>query len=461
MVSVFTDTVETRVNTVVDGAGDFRPAIARLDDGGYIIVWYGGNNGQAKNEIYAQRYDAGGNMVGVETRINTYTNHDQLEPAVTGLGDGGYIVTWTSDTQDSDGYGIYQQRYDATGTAVGSAGRVNTTVASAQANSVVKALNDGGYVVAWDGWTQDTIGADPGVYMQRYSATGHKVGVETRVNTTTSGFQDNADIVVLHDGSFVVTWQGDQPGAHGIFSQRYTSSGVAVGGETRVDLATDNSSGMPATTVLNDGSYIVTWQGINGTGNSLNNYIFGGAGANVLDGGYGNDTLDGGTGADTMIGGKGDDVFWVDNSGDVVSEMVGGGTDIVVSYVSYSLSGLQVENLNLQGTDDINATGNSLANYMTGNDGNNRLNGGYGADLLQGGLGADTFVFSTASGADTIADFSAGEGDSIDVHAYTHGVVQSGFITQSGGDVVISLGGSNVITVWNAAVGDVNAHMVW
>ena len=765
MVSIFTNSAETRVNTVVHAAGDFKPDIAHLNDGGYIVVWDGGTTGAAVNEIYAQRYDAAGNAVGVMARINTYTSHDQLEPSVTALNDGGYVVTWTSDQQDSDGYGVYQQRFDAAGTTVGSAGRVNTTLASAQSNSVVKGLSDGGYIVAWDGWLQDNGGANPGVYMQRYSATGHKVGGETLVNTTTAGFQDYADIVLLQNGNYVVTWQSDPTGAgRGIFSQLYTGAGVAIGGETRVDLGTDGDAAKPATSVLNDGSYIVTWQGthdihsdaeihlrhyaadgtaltgdvavttqmpndnitpdvtalsgggyvvtwvmqdsfsyysqvcfqrydandnkvgvetlipsfgdgngstgqmavaavaddgfvvtwtsyshpgsgtvasiyqktvlatndlsgsqyvygtsgddaldggegadlmfggasedfytvddvndlvrddggpnglgfiyasvsydltgtfvqdmilsggadinatgddavnylrgnsganvltggaggdtldgdagadtlyggagddyfnvdnpgdkviettgqgydavratltwslagtfvellylvgignMNGTGNSLNNTIYGNASANVLNGGYGNDTLDGGTGADTMIGGKGDDVFWVDNAGDVVSETVGGGTDLVISYVTYSLSGVQVENLWLQGTDDINATGNSLANYLSGNDGNNRLNGGYGADLLQGGLGADTFVFATASGADTIADFSAGEGDSIDVHAYTHGVAQPGFITQSGGDVTITLGGSNVITVTNATVGDVSAHMVW
>jgi len=46
---------------------------------------------------------------------------------------------------------------------------------------------------------------------------------------------------------------------------------------------------------------------LNGTGNTLNNTIFGNSNANVLDGGAGNDTLNGLDGTDTLQGGAGDD----------------------------------------------------------------------------------------------------------------------------------------------------------
>ena len=43
-------------------------------------------------------------------------------------------MTWTSYDQDSD-HGIYAQRYDASGNAVGSETRVNTTTADDQGRS--------------------------------------------------------------------------------------------------------------------------------------------------------------------------------------------------------------------------------------------------------------------------------------------------------------------------------------
>ena len=68
---------------------------------------------------------------------------------------------------------------------------------------------------------------------------------------------------------------------------------------------------------------------LNGTGNSLNNFIRGNNGANrligkigndVLNAGSGNDTLDGGLGVDRMAGGFGNDLYQVDNPQDFILE---------------------------------------------------------------------------------------------------------------------------------------------
>jgi Ca2+-binding RTX toxin-like protein len=174
--------------------------------------------------------------------------------------------------------------------------------------------------------------------------------------------------------------------------------------------------------------------GVNGTGNTLNNVLTGNAGDNELSGDAGNDTLNGGAGNDrldgelgndTMIGGAGDDIFVVNSTLDVVTEAagIGSGTDTVESSIGFSLAALgNVENLTLLNGGpniNINGTGNGAANILIGNDGNNVLNAGTGADTLDGGLGNDTliggagqdkFVFSTALNAttnvDTISDFT-------------------------------------------------------
>ena len=128
--------------------------------------------------------------------------------------------------------------------------------------------------------------------------------------------------------------------------------------------------------------------------------------------------------------------------------------------MSFVLAGA-VENLTLTGTPNLNGTGNNGDNILTGNDGDNSLTGGKGHDTLSGGLGADSFVFGLSSGADTITDFSASQGDTIDVSAYTHGTPHSAYIFQAGLDTTIDLGGGNVITVTGVVMADVAAHVVW
>jgi len=54
---------------------------------------------------------------------------------------------------------------------------------------------------------------------------------------------------------------------------------------------------------------------LDGTGNGLDNVLYGNVAANSLAGGAGNDTLEGGGGLDSMAGGAGDDVFIVADSG--------------------------------------------------------------------------------------------------------------------------------------------------
>lgn len=139
----------------------------------------------------------------------------------------------------------------------------------------------------------------------------------------------------------------------------------------------------------------------NATGTAANDILRGNTGSNILDGRQG---------ADVMAGGAGNDTYYVDNLGDVVTENANGGTDTVMSSISYTL-GNNVEHLTLLAAGNPSrGVGNSLTNRISGNEfsntllgmagndllygfgGNDRLEGGDGMDTLEGGLGNDTLL---------------------------------------------------------------------
>ena len=149
-------------------------------------------------------------------------------------------------------------------------------------------------------------------------------------------------------------------------------------------------------------------------------FLIGTSGNDVIKALASNDTLDGGLGADTMWGAEGDDTYYVDDAGDLISEVsASGGVDTVISSVSRQLFNMHLENLTLLGTarygvgnaQDNTIVGNSANNFLFGLSGADTIIGGSGADAMTGGAGDDTYGVDNAGdvvteqlneGADTV-----------------------------------------------------------
>ncbi|OBP69450.1 calcium-binding protein, partial [Mesorhizobium loti] len=130
----------------------------------------------------------------------------------------------------------------------------------------------------------------------------------------------------------------------------------------------------------------------------------------------GADALHGTTGADTMVGGGYNDTYYVNNVGDKVVELAGGGNDTVLASVSYALSaGSEIEHLAIASKSDtttMNLKGNEFSQTIDGNAGNNVINGGGGKDVLTGNGGHDYFFFNAAlktGNVDKITDFNVAQ----------------------------------------------------
>jgi Ca2+-binding RTX toxin-like protein len=145
---------------------------------------------------------------------------------------------------------------------------------------------------------------------------------------------------------------------------------------------------------------------INFTGNAFAQQIFGNAGANVLIG-------EGGT--DTLVGGAGNDIYRVEETGDIVFENIGGGSDSIYAVTNYALSaGSEVELLSAidpGSTAAMNLTGNEFANRIYGNAAANVLIGGGGIDTLFGGAGHD--VYRAEEADDIVVEVVGGGWDAV------------------------------------------------
>ena len=129
--------------------------------------------------------------------------------------------------------------------------------------------------------------------------------------------------------------------------------------------------------------------------------LTGTASANTLIGNASANRLDGGAGADVMNGGAGNDTYVVDEAGDQIADT--SGVDTVEASVTYSIAAVAtLEKVTLTGTQDIDATGNALANVLTGNSGLNTLTGLGGNDTYVVQNTADVVVEALAGGTDVV-----------------------------------------------------------
>ena len=299
------------------------PTITILQDQRVLVTW-NEESETGSNDIYAQLVSDSGVLLGEAFLINQNTNNNQLGQEVTALADGGFAITWQSENQDGDGYGIIVRQFDneliGTDEII-----VNEITLGDQTDPTITADSEGGFLV---GWT-DNIHINGGaVYAQRFDTAANKIGsnihlnddgvidlnnskdVEiaelqdgsfvaawdawsgtrdiyarkiadeevqpilpiddsfvSRLNITTSGEQQNPVVTGLPNGNFVVVWAdraGNDGSEGGIFAQIYTSQFETVGAEFIINSYTDYWQTRPEVSSTSSGDFLVTWAEGNG-----------------------------------------------------------------------------------------------------------------------------------------------------------------------------------------------------
>ncbi|MGR3321927.1 MAG: Ig-like domain-containing protein [Pseudooceanicola sp.] len=230
---------EELVNTEVSATQE-QPEITALENGGFAVVWTSQTSGSAgdgdSNGVFYQIYGdsaSGYAAIGGELQANGYIANAQDNASIAGLTGGGYVIVWESNGQDGSAEGVFAQQFDANGNAVSQEFRVNDQRSSSQYEPQVAALSNGGYVIVFtDLGSAD--GSSAGVYAQQYAANGNRIDGAIQVNTEFSSNQNQASVAGLDSGGFVVSWTSDTSGTagdgsgHGVFYQVFSNSAPVV-----------------------------------------------------------------------------------------------------------------------------------------------------------------------------------------------------------------------------------------
>ena len=230
----------------------YQSVAARLNDGSLLVVWAdtGTIGGIADSTIRGQRYTSAGEKIGGEIAISTLDNHTAIEPAITVLSNGDYVVTWSFWTGSNDSWmDIHGQRFAANGSPIGDEFAVTTTRDN-QTESKVVPLANGGFVATWVGWAGDPPKMH--IVSQQFNASGGKVGPEEILNPDGGG-NPSGPSVSTHGSGYVISWTD---GGRAL-ARFFNTDGTPAGGEVAID-DVDYTSDLSVNT-LSDGSLIFSW----------------------------------------------------------------------------------------------------------------------------------------------------------------------------------------------------------
>jgi uncharacterized delta-60 repeat protein len=241
---------------------DSNSQITILSNGSYVVTWYGTDT-NGDNSIFVQKFNADGTITGNNpvTLSGNPTVNDQA-PQITSLLNGEYVVTWHAYTPDWSTSSVYVQKFNANGTIIGNNPVTLEGIPTGQnSNSQITTLSDGNYVVTWYGI--DTNGSNS-IFVQKFNADGTITGnTPAKLDGIPSGQDYNPQITTLSDGSYVVTWHGqDTNGDSSIFVQKFNVDGTITGNNPvkleGIPTGTDEAAQI---TALANGGYVVTWSG--------------------------------------------------------------------------------------------------------------------------------------------------------------------------------------------------------
>lgn len=208
----------------------FSPTIASDGVGGAIVAWSDRRPADASVDIYAQRVNAGGQVLWPANGTPLCNAlRDQFYPVVSPDGGGGVIACWVDHRDFSNGR-IYSQRVDAGGAPSWSVnGILVSTGAFPQWEPTVVSDGEGGALLTWGTYDSDTVTA---VKAQRLSSWGYPRWAIDGASLSNAPREIFPTILSDGLGGAIVTWARAAPsGGYDVRAQRVRpDGGLGVGG---------------------------------------------------------------------------------------------------------------------------------------------------------------------------------------------------------------------------------------
>jgi hypothetical protein len=169
-------------------------AVAMGPDNSFVVTWVTDDT-----VVFAKKYDWDGTS-GASFQANPASVSGLTQPTVAIGGNGNFVVAWT-------GFGnIGAQMFSADGTPLGKAFDPAVTSGNRQSqNPGVTMGADGSLVVGWTGYKGTTTRIN-GVYVQRFDAAGKAVGSVLEVSGVTSRQMLSPSVAGSPSGDFAITW---------------------------------------------------------------------------------------------------------------------------------------------------------------------------------------------------------------------------------------------------------------
>jgi len=189
------------------------------DSGSFAIVY---PDTLTDTSIEARNFQSSGQPLSPTFQVSQHASDRTATAAVAVAQDGTCIFAWTAS--DDSGSGIWARRFDASGNPLGNEFRVNSYTAGDQGSPEIAATGDGGFMIAWSG---PATGGGTGVFERRFLSDGTPAGAELCVATGAAG---EPQVAAATDGRFVVAWSSPDGDGNGVFAQRFATDGALVGG---------------------------------------------------------------------------------------------------------------------------------------------------------------------------------------------------------------------------------------